>query len=230
LLDEGKNDEAIKKLQEADGKLEIAIAADPKLKLVPVAASVMTYDLITTPKAVKDELKGINGLLQAGDVQDARLHLGQLRSEIVANYVYLPTETYPDAIKRAVEEINAKQGSKGRATLADAMESLVEETEVTPLPVVLAQGAIVEAEKVRKSDKDGALRDLDYAAEQIEMADELGYFYDDKDDYKAVTKHIEALQVAIEGKSKIEELFDDAKNSMKMLLNNLKGKQIEPKQ
>ena len=230
MLDEGKNDEAIKKLQEAGGKLETAIAADPNLKLIPVAVRVMTYDLITTPKAVKDELKGINDLLQAGNVQDARLHLGQLRSEIAATYVYLPAETYPDAIKRAVGQINGKQAGLARDTLADAMESLVEETEVTPLPVVLAQGAILEAEKIRETDKDQALQDLSYASEQIETADQLGYFYGNKDDYKAVTKHIETLQNAIAGKSKIQELFDNAKNGIKTLLENAKGKKIGPGQ
>jgi hypothetical protein len=230
LLDEGKHDEAVKKLQEADGKLEIAMAADPDLKLIPVAASVMSYDLITTPKAVTAELAEVNKLLQAGDVQDARLRLARLRSEIVANYVYLPAETYPDAIKRAVEQITTKQAGMARDTLADAMGSLAEETEVTPLPVVLAQGAILEAEQIRETDKDEALQDLAYASDQIETAERLGYFYGNKDDYKAVTKHIETLQNAIAGKNKIEELFDNAKNSMKSLLNKARGKKIESKQ
>jgi uncharacterized protein (DUF2225 family) len=80
------------------------------------------------------------------------------------------------------------------------------------------------------TDKDEALQDLAYASEQIETADRLGYFYGNKDDYKAVTKHIEALQNAIAGKNKIEKLFDNAKNSMEMLLNKAKGKKIEPAQ
>jgi hypothetical protein len=73
LLDEHKGDEAIKKLEEADGKLAIAIAADPSLKLIPVAANVMTYDLVTTPAAVKAELDAVDDLLEAGDVQAARV-------------------------------------------------------------------------------------------------------------------------------------------------------------
>ena len=232
LLDAGKNEEAIKKLQAADGKLEIAIAADPELKLIPVAASVATFDLLTTPQIVKEELDVVTDQLQAGNVQDARVRLGQLRSEIVSNYVYLPVETYPDAIKRAVGEITGKQANEARDTLANAMDSLVEETIVTPLPVVLAQGAILEAEKVQETDKDEALRALAYASEQMETADRLGYFYGDKEDYKATTKHIEALRTAITGKSKIEELFDNAKNSTKKLLNKAmdKGKAVEHKE
>ena len=224
LLDEHKGEEAIKKLQEADGKLEIAIAADPTLKLIPVAANVMTYDLATTPEAVNAELDAVDDLLEAGNVQAARVRLGQLRSEIVTNYVFLPVETYPDAIQRAVREITAKQSDKARETLAIAMGSLVEAAEVTPLPVVLAHGAILEAEEVQKSDPDEALRDLDYASEQIKTAERLGYFYADKDGYKAITKHIEELQHVITGASKTETLFENAKNSIKTLLDKFKSK------
>jgi hypothetical protein len=230
LLDEGKKEEALKKLQEADGKLEAAITADPELKLIPVAASVISFDLLTTPKAVKNELDTVNDELQAGNTQEARVRLGQLRSEIVSSYIYLPAETYPDAIKRATGEITGDKPDLARDTLATAMGTLVEETIVTPLPVVLAQAAILEAEKVQETDKDAALRALAYASGQLETADLLGYFYGDKADYTAATKHIEALQSAIAGRSKIEELFDKAKNSTKMLLNKIEGKASESSQ
>ena len=230
LLEEGKSDEAITKLEEADGKLAIAIAADPTLKLIPVAASVMTYDLATTPDAVTAELEAVDNLLEAGNVQAARVRLSQLRSEIVTNYVFLPVATYPDAIKRAVTEITAKQSNKARETLAIAMGSLVEEAQVTPLPVVLAHGAILEAEAVQKSDADEALRDLDYASEQIETAERLGYFHADKDGYKAITSHIEELQHVITGASKTQTLFERAKNSMKTLLDKFKHKNTKPTQ
>jgi hypothetical protein len=227
LLDEGKKDEALKKLQEADGKLEAAITADPELKLIPVAASVISFDLLTTPNAVKNELDTVNDELHAGNIQQARVRMGQLRSEIVSSYIYLPAETYPDAIKRATGEITGDKLNLARDTLATAMETLVEETFVTPLPVVLAQAAILEAEKVQEKDKDAALRALAYASGQLETADRLGYFYGDKEDYTATTKHIEALQSAITGRSKIEELFDKAKNSTKMLLKKIEGKANE---
>jgi len=227
LLDEGKKDEALKKLQEADGKLEAAITADPELKLIPVAASVISFDLLTTPNAVKNELDTVNDELHAGNIQQARVRMGQLRSEIVSSYIYLPAETYPDAIKRATGEITGDKLNLARDTLATAMETLVEETFVTPLPVVLAQAAILEAEKVQEKDKDAALRALAYASGQLETADRLGYFYGDKEDYTAATKHIEALQSAITGRSKIEELFDKAKNSTKMLLKKIEGKANE---
>ncbi len=230
LLEEGKSEQAITKLEEADGKLAIAIAADPTLKLIPVAANVMTYDLVTTADAVQAELDAVDDLLEAGNVQAARVRLSQLRSEIVTNYLFLPVATYPDAIKRAVTEITAKQSNKARETLAVAMGSLVEEAQVTPLPIVLAHGAMLEAEAVQKSDADEALRDLHYASEQLETAERLGYFYADKDGYKAIEKHIEELQHVISGASKTQTLFESAKNSMKTLLDKFKHKDSKPTQ
>lgn len=57
----------------------VAIVADPSLNLIPAAADVMTYDLVTTPAAVKAELDAVNDLLEAGDVQAARVRLSRIR-------------------------------------------------------------------------------------------------------------------------------------------------------
>jgi uncharacterized protein YjgD (DUF1641 family) len=220
LLDQGKNDEALKALQDADGKLEVAIAADPALKMIPVSADVTTIDLETTPKAVSEAIDSITYLLEAGNVQQARTQLNRLSSQIVGTYVYLPTATYPDAIKRAVAEITEQHGKQARATLAAAMDSLVEETVVTPIPVIMAQSAILAAEKAQDTDRDQALQDLDYASEQIETAKRLGYFFANKDDYNQLTGHIDTLRSALTGKSKIAELFDNVKHSLEKLLDH----------
>lgn len=224
LLDKGKKDEAIKKLEIASGKLEIAMAAEPSLELVPLATDVFTYDLITSPKQVKADLDAVDDLIDDGDVQTARELLNRLHSEIVTETTFLPVATYPDAIKRAVKEINANQSKKARETLLVAMDSLIEEAVVTPLPIVLAHGAIKGAEQAQKTEKDKALRDLDYAAEQIETAKALGYFFDDKAEYKEINKTIKNLRHAVKGKSKTEKLFDDAKNTTKKLLDKFKHK------
>lgn len=223
LLENGKKTEAIKKLELASGKLEIAMAADPSLKLVPVAVNVVTHDLITTPKAVKADLRKVEEYLDDGNVQGARVLLNRLRSDITTEYTYLPLETYPDAIKRAVKEITADESKKARETLITAMDSMVEEAIVTPLPVVLAEGAIKEAEAVQTSDKDESLRDLEYAAGQIETARRLGYFYNDKADYTKLRKSVADLQQAVSGKSKTAKLFDDIKHSMSNLLHKFNG-------
>ncbi|TCK17394.1 YfdX protein [Thiogranum longum] len=218
LLKDGKKDVAVKKLEIASGKLEVAMAANPSLKLIPIATEVRTYELITTPKQVKADLDAVDDLLESGDVQGARALLSGMRSEVVTETIYIPMETYPDAIKRAVREITANQSRKARATLIEAMGTLVKDTLVMPLPVVLAQGAIEDAMAVQASDKDEALRDLEYASVQLEIARQLGYFYDTKDDYKTLKKNIEDIEQALKGKSKTGQLFDDVKNGFGKLV------------
>ena len=218
LLKREKYEEALNQLNSADKSLEVAIAADPSLKLIPVVQDVSTYDLVTSPKAIKDEVNAISKELKSGNVQEARVRLDQLRSELITNYVYLPVEIYPAAIKQAVKEIGAKQYSQAEATIDTAMNSLVQEVEVMPLPVSLANDAILDAEAKRSTDKEQALWDLDYAHEQMLTAERLGYFYGDTEDYKTALQHIENLRSAIGGNSDVDSLFTKAKESVKHLV------------
>ena len=218
LLKREKYEEALNQLNSADKSLEVAIAADPSLKLIPVVQDVSTYDLVTSPKAVKDEVNAISKELKSGNVQEARVRLDQLRSELITNYVYLPVEIYPAAIKEAVKEIGAKQYSQAEVTIDTAMNSLVQEVEVMPLPVSLANDAILDAEAKRSTDREQALWDLDYAHEQMLTAERLGYFYGDTEDYKAALQHIENLRSAISGKSEVDNLFTKAREGLKHLV------------
>ena len=222
LLKRGKYEEALKQLNSADKSLEVAIAADPSLKLIPVVQDVSTYDLVASPKAVKDEVNAISKELKSGNVQEARVRLDQLRSELITNYVYLPVEIYPAAIKKAVKEIGAKQYSQAEATIDTAMNSLVQEVEVMPLPVSLANDAILDAEAKRSTDREQALWDLDYAHEQMLTAERLGYFYGDTEAYKAALQHIENLRSAIGGNSEVDNLFTKAKESVKHLVDKFR--------
>jgi tetratricopeptide (TPR) repeat protein len=222
LLKRGKYEEALNQLNSADKSLEVAIAADPSLKLIPVVQDVSTYDLVTSPKAVKDEVNAISKELKSGNVQEARVRLDQLRSELITNYVYLPVEIYPAAIKEAVKEIGAKQYSQAEATIDTAMNSLVQEVEVMPLPVSLANDAILDAEAKRSTDREQALWDLDYAHEQMLTAERLGYFYGDTEDYRAALQHIENLRSAIGGNSEVDNLFTKAKGSVKHLVDKFR--------
>ena len=124
-LKDAKYDDAVKSLESADGKLEVAMASDPSLKLIPVAEDVNTYDLMVSPEQVKNELNAISKELKSGNVQDARVRLDQLRSELIIRDVYLPVETYPAAIKQAVKEVFAKQYQQAQDQLSGALSRLL---------------------------------------------------------------------------------------------------------
>jgi len=194
------------------------MAADSSLVLVPVATDVFTFELVTSPETVKADLDVVDDLIDAGDVQGARVLLNGLRSEIVTETIYLPLASYPGAINRAVKEITSDQTEQAMDTLIIAMDSLVEETAITPLPMVLAHSAIRDAEQAQKTDRDMALLDLDYASGQIETARLLGYFIKDKAEYEEINKNIENIRHEIKGKSRTEKLFDDTKNALNKLL------------
>jgi hypothetical protein len=218
LLQEKKYDAAVKKLESADGKLEIAMASNPDLKLIPVAEDVISHDLMTNPETVKQEVTSISEELMAGNVQDARVQLDRLRSDLITRDVYLPVETYPAAIKQAVKQLTAKQYQQAADTLDTAMDSLVEEIQVQPLPVILAHDAIQDAQTNRTSDREQAMWDLDFAHEQMLTAKRLGYFYGDTKDYKSVVQHIEKLREAMGGKSEVDQLFTKAKQDIGKLI------------
>jgi hypothetical protein len=222
LLKSYKYEDALNQLKSADKRIEAAIAADPSLKLIPVVQDVSTHDLVTSPEAVKDELNAIGKELKVGNVQDARMRLNQLRSELITKYVYLPVEIYPAAIKEAVKEIEAERYQQAEKTIETAMNSLVEEVEVIPLPVALANDAILDAEDKRATDSEQALWDLDYAHEQMLTAERLGYFYGDTDDYKAALRHIENLRNAMGSKSEVDNLFIKASEGVKHLVDKFR--------
>ena len=222
FLKSGKYENALNALRAADNQLEVAIAADPSLKLIPVVEDVNTFDLMTSPEAVKDEVNSISEELKAGNVQNARIRLDQLRSELITRYVFLPVEIYPDAIKKAVKEIDEKQYQQAEETIETAMDSLVEEVESVPLPVALANDAILDAQAKHATDSEQALWDLDYAHEQLLTAERLGYFYGDTEDYKAALHHIENLRNAINGKSEVDKLFTSAKEGVKHLVDKFR--------
>lgn len=100
LLNGEKYEDALNQLKSADKRLEGAISADISVKLIPVVQDVRTYDLVTSPQAVQEEVDVIGGELKHGNVQEARLRFDRLRIELVTSYVYLPVEIYPAQARR----------------------------------------------------------------------------------------------------------------------------------
>lgn len=91
-----------------------------------------------------------------------------------------------------------------------------------PLPLALANDAIIDADAKRSTDGEQALRDLDYAHEQMLMAERPGCFYGDREAYKAALQHIENLRHAMGGKSEVDNLFSKAKEEVKNLLDKFR--------
>ncbi len=219
LLDEGKEKEALKALQEATGKFDVAIAANPELSLVPVDSFVNIYDLVTTPDKVKEQIKQADELLDDGKVQDAREILSTLQDEMRITTVYLPMGTYPEAIKLATKYLVDGRVEDAKSTLVTAMGTLVSEDAVIPLGLIRAASLIDQASKLDKGNEKEKIQKLITAAKhQLEIAKLLGYTDNESKAYADLNNQIENLEKEIKGKNAVEKLYEKLASSFTDLI------------
>lgn len=219
LLKERKDEEALKALEAAVGKFEIAMAAEPDLSLAPVDSYVTLFDLIATPDTIREQLKTVKELLDDGKVQEARTLLSTLRDEMEITTVYLPLATYPDAIKLAVKYLRNKKREEAIATLDTTVKSLVNETTAIPLGLIRAKSLIEQASKLDKEKEKEKILGLVHAARmQLDVANLLGYTQRFNESYIDLKKQIVALEEEIKGKNVVEKLYEKLSESFADLL------------
>ena len=226
LIKEDKVKEAIKALQGATGKFDVALAANPKLALIPVASSVSINELITTPEAVKAQTKLAKEFLEDSNVQAARALLLPLQDELVTRTTSLPMTTYPDAIKLATKMLVEGKKEAASATLETALSTFVDETSIVPLSLVRVESMVLAASELNKeTDKDKALVLLSAADQQLQVATELGYTTKNSSLYEGLSQQIKAIKKEITGGNVVEKMYSKLKDSIK----NLIGKNSEQK-
>ena len=180
-LEGGDAEAALEALEAATGKLELVIARDPALALAPIAVDTRTQDLIAEVETVERLVERAETDLDDGRVQDARLLLSDLASEIVIRTTNLPLASYPDAIKAVAPLIDAGDTERARAELLLALDTLVEIEEVLPLPWLRAEALLAEAETLAESESRTSEQNATLAAHlaaarhELELAEALGY-------------------------------------------------------
>ena len=214
-LDEGKTDEALGALEKATGKLELILARDPKLALVPVDVGITTFDLYADVDTVKAVVKEARDALKEGRVQDARRLVSSLASEVVITTTSIPLATYPDAIKAISPMLDKGETDKAKAALQAALDTLVVTTDVVPLPLLRSQYMLAAAEKLAEKDKrseeENAQLDklLQAADSELQMAEALGY--GSKEDFKPLHKQIAQIKDKASGGKSGKGWFDELK-------------------
>ncbi len=224
-LDQGKKDEALAALEKVTGKLDLIVARDPKLALAPVSVATVVRDLYANPDTVKAAVQEARTDLNDGKVQQARALLGGLASEAELQVSNIPLATYPAAIKAVVPLIDAGKNQEAKSALQLALNTLVVERFITPLPPVRAKAMLDEAEKLaeksgRNGDENKKLHDLvENARTQLELGEALGYGI--RDDYKPLYGQLDDIQTKTgDGKSG-KGFFDKIKESLKGLKDRL---------
>ncbi len=214
-IDKKDTKSAIKDLEDAIGKLEVALSAKHAPKLLPIDASVKAVEYVGDAKEIKKNLDLVNDLLDDGKVQEARKLLTTLQSEIDIVSVNLPVETYPDALKLAAKYLHEDKLQESKAVLVTALNTMIESVVVVPIPVLKAQALIVAASNIAKEDKEQALKHLSQAQNELEKAKLLGYTSKSDVTYKSLKNAIEKTKKEVKGKNKAEKLFDELISKMK---------------
>ncbi len=222
-LEEEKEQDALNHLQNAVGKLDIAVAANPELEFAAVDSEVYVIHNFHSNEDVKKEVAFIEDQIEEGNIQMVRQAINALRDEMVVETKSLPLGTYPSAIKKAVAKLAEGRRDEARAILASAMNTLVVSQTVFPLPVLRAKDAIERASKMDKTKK-GEVQDiLEFAEQQLKKAELLGYVQKDSENYENLEERIENLQEEVEGKNEVEQLYEELKTDLNKFWQNLKA-------
>lgn len=205
---------AYKSLTTASGKLDVLLARDPHLSMLPVDVRASTTDLKADPKTVKETLSQARAKLSAGKIQEVRTMLEPLSSEIRISTDYMPMDTYPKAIKEATRDTQAGNTDAAAQLLADTLSTLVTRVKVIPLPPLKAETDVMEAESLFQADpvknKQAALNLLTQASQQLEVGNLLGY-----GDFKTVKQEMDSVKHKVQGGSADNGLFGRLKSLLK---------------
>jgi len=214
-LDKKDIDKAKKDLESAIGKLEVALSAKHSPKLLPIDATVRASEYLGSADDVKKGIDTTIDLLKEHKVQEARVIINALVSEIDVISVNIPVATYPDALKLAASYLHDGKTEQAREVLATALSTLVEDVVVVPIPIIKAAALIDTASKIAKTDKDSALDHLKIAKEELEKAQLLGYTSKSDVTYASLYEQIKKVEKEINGKNKAEKLFEELIDKLK---------------
>ncbi len=212
----GERDKAVKKGKELIGNLEVLLAKDPDLALIPVDVRYKKEELITDIETVRKTVKAAQKAMDKGYYRVASDLLKDMRSEMVINTFLIPTTTYPEALKAAVILIEDNKLKDAQAVLEEMLGTIVVEKTVLPLPVLNAEQMIIEAANIDKENHDNAdkvVNLLKNAAYQLQLAEELGYGKRDKD-FATLSEAISALEKSVSNKENSESKFDKLKEDL----------------
>jgi hypothetical protein len=206
-IDQGKTDEALAAIERATGKINILVGRDPNAALLPVQAEAVVIDAAPLDvKEIRARAKAAENAVEDRDFPAARVILTGLISEIRVRTFNLPLATYPTAMQDAARLLDQQKPAEAKAVLQAALNTLAIVDNIMPLPIVVAEEAVTQAQSVRDQDKDRAHRLLGVARNELRRAKELGYAGNDPE-YAALNQAIEDLEKQLRGNQDATSAF-----------------------
>lgn len=194
---------------------------EPELALAPVDVNVITYDLLARPETVKAMIHDAENHLEDGRIQQARPLIANMASEIVYRTTSIPLITYPTVIKAVTRMIDQDRPDEARASLQAALNTLIETSDVIPLPILRARlllesaEALAENEERTPSDNETLEDLLEEARTQLNLAELLGY--GEKETFKLMFEQLDRIEEKTAGGKGGKGWFDRIKQQISQI-------------
>ncbi|MGR9000118.1 MAG: YfdX family protein [Gammaproteobacteria bacterium] len=224
-LADNNTKEALAALQVASGNLNILLAQNPALGLMPIDFQVQVLQGPNDLKTIDQLEDKLEDLIDDKRYQDARPIVDSLTDEIRVTTVYLPLATYPAAIDAIVPLVDAGKLYEAKKELIKVLDTLVYVEEITPLPIIRAEDKLDEAFQIehkgdlsKQATKDKISHLVIDANQDIKVAEALGY--GSKDDYEILYDSMDALKKSI-GTGGFEGEWSKLKKSISAFKNKI---------
>ncbi len=222
-IDNGDTAKAIEMGHKLIGKLEVLLTKSPDAKLILVNVDLRKNEIISDINTVRNTVKLAKDAFDKGYYQVASDLLKNLKSEMIIRNYYIPTATYPDAIKMAVAKLEEGDSNSAKLILEQVLNTVVIDENIIPLPVLRAEQLIALAANIDKKDHNNAKKVVNLLNEanyQLQLAQEMGYGKKDED-FKNFADMISKLKESVNNKQDSQSSFDSLKNNISNFKNKL---------
>ncbi len=212
-------------LTSATTQFDIALKKDPSLKLVPVNMQTTFDDSPLTLANVKSIKKNALRMVNNNQPQEAVMLLSQLKNQITITTTNLPMDLYPIAVKHALNALNkGKKIDIALPLLTDALNTMVVTEIVIPMPILISQSALKDAQKLSKNDKNDKTeitKLLNLSKRQLEVAKYEGYLSKYNAEYKNISEEIDRLKNKISKGTLLVKDYDKVKSDFVSLFQKI---------
>jgi len=213
-LYKGDKKKATDYLSKALGKLEVTLASKDVPELLPVDSTITVNEFIGDSETIKKIVKHAKELLDDDKVQEAKVVLAPLKSEIDIAVVNLPLKTYPNVLKDTAKLIHDNKIDEAKTLLGTALNTLVVTEDIIPIPLIEATNLIAVASDIAEKNPKKAKEYLDAAQEALKISKHLGYVSSSSVTYKALDEAISSLKLDATS-AEIKGFFKDLQDKLK---------------
>lgn len=211
-IEKNNKEAAIKAIEQAVGELDIILARDPDLALLPTDYAIAIVNMgLEDRKMIKEIRHEIKSAINFGYFDVARRLLNSLASEIRIVVTNLPLATYTDALKQAARYIDEDKSEAAKEVLELAFSTFVIEEEYLPIPLLKAHSLIENASA--ESDKEKAMQLLADARTQLKLSQKLGYAEADVE-YDELKRELENLAKQLKAGEHAHHTFQELKTKI----------------